>query len=72
MFNRLYRSIACIALLLFSSACAQFPNTNQDPDKNNRTSYNKDLRQCQEDYPQVASGAHIPQWIGCMKLKGWS
>ena len=53
------------------TACVSFPTENQDPAKNNKASYNKDLGECQEDYPEVGSGAHFRQWIGCMNLKGW-
>ena len=60
-------------LLVFSlGACANnFPSENSDPVKNNKAAYNKDLKECQEDYPELASGQHIRQWINCMKLKGW-
>lgn len=52
-------------------ACSSFPSENQDPTKNNKTTYNKDLKECKEDYPETGSGVHIRQWINCMKLKGW-
>jgi hypothetical protein len=52
-------------------SCANFPSVNQDPLKNNTEIYNKDLKDCKEDYPEVGSGVHIRQWINCMKLKGW-
>ncbi|BDT74643.1 hypothetical protein [Polynucleobacter sp. KF022] len=52
-------------------ACAGFPDENTDPIKNNKATYNKDLKECQEDYPEQGSGVHYRQWIGCMKLKGW-
>ena len=52
-------------------ACVTFPSENQDPAKNNKAAYNKDLRECQEDYPELGSGVHFRQWIGCMNLKGW-
>ena len=63
-----------IPLTLLSIAiggCAGFPSENPDPTKNNKVAYNKDLKDCQEDYPEAASGAYIKQWISCMKLKGW-
>lgn len=70
---RVSRQITYFALAtVFSlTACVSFPTENQDPAKNNKASYNKDLRECQEDYPEVGSGAHYRQWIGCMNLKGW-
>lgn len=51
--------------------CVSLPTVNQDSSKNNKVAYNKDLRECQEDYPEISSGAHAKQWIGCMNLKGW-
>ena len=52
-------------------ACVSFPTENQDPAKNNKATYNKDLKECKEDYPETGSGVHYRQWIGCMNLKGW-
>ncbi len=52
-------------------ACVTFPSENQDPAKNNKATYNKDFRECQEDYPELGSGAHYRQWVSCMNLKGW-
>ena len=52
-------------------ACAAIPDQNQDPTKNNRATFRKDLKECQEDYPEAGSGVHVRQWVGCMKLKGW-
>ena len=60
-----------LATALGLVACTSFPSENQDPAKNNKATYNKDLRECQEDYPEVGSGVHYRQWIGCMNLKGW-
>lgn len=51
--------------------CSTFPSENQDPSQNNKEAYKRDLMECQEDYPQMSSGVHIKQWIGCMNLKGW-
>ena len=51
--------------------CAAMPDQNQDPAKNNRATFRKDLKECQEDYPEAGSGVHIRQWVGCMNLKGW-
>jgi hypothetical protein len=52
-------------------ACESFLTDNNDPAKNNKAAYNKDLKGCREDYPEQGSGVHYRQWIGCMKLKGW-
>ena len=63
--------LSLLALTLNIAACAGFPSENQDPAKNNKTTYNRDLKECQQDYPETGSGVHIRQWINCMKLKGW-
>jgi len=60
-----------ILIGVFAIACTSFPTENADPAKNNKAAYNKDLKECREDYPEMGSGAHYRQWIGCMKLKGW-
>jgi hypothetical protein len=59
------------AILSALMSCAGIPDTNRDPAKNNRTTFNKDLKECKEDYPEAGSGVHIRQWESCMKLKGW-
>lgn len=65
--------VTLLAALCFAgvSGCAGFPSEHQDPNRNNKATYNKDLKECQEDYPESASGAYIKQWISCMQLKGW-
>lgn len=63
--------LSLLALTLNIAACAGFPSENQDQAKNNKTTYNRDLKECQQDYPETGSGVHIRQWINCMKLKGW-
>ena len=68
---RLTQAFAMILLCLGLIACMSMPTENQDPSKNNKANYNKDLKECREDYPEVGSGVHVRQWIGCMKLKGW-
>ena len=73
MQNSLTRLILMISFsVLTISACATFPSENHDPAKNNKETYNKDLKECKEDYQEIPSGIHIRQWIGCMKLKGWN
>lgn len=66
----LYKAL-CFLAILEMTACASLPTENQDPAKNNKISYNKELKECQEDYPEAGSGVHIRQWVSCMKLKGW-
>ena len=61
----------CLTGAMGLVSCVTFPSVNQDPAKNNKATYSKDLRECQEDYPELASGAHYRQWISCMNLKGW-
>jgi hypothetical protein len=68
---KLYRPLFPLAALLCLIACSVIPNQNQDPIKNNRDTFRKDLRECQEDYPEISSGLHVRQWQGCMNLKGW-
>jgi len=60
-----------LLLVFVLISCQSFPSENRDPVKNNKITYNKDLKECQEDYPESGSGIHIRQWINCMKLKGW-
>ncbi|WP_215362646.1 hypothetical protein [Polynucleobacter sp. JS-JIR-II-50] len=64
--------ISLLVFVLSVAACSTFPSENQNPAKNNKATYNRDLKECQEDYPEVGSGVHIRQWINCMKLKGWN
>ncbi|MBU3625060.1 hypothetical protein ICN48_02235 [Polynucleobacter sp. JS-Safj-400b-B2] len=63
--------IVCLLVTVGVIGCVSMPTENQDPAKNNRATYNKDLKECKEDYPEVGSGVHIRQWVNCMKLKGW-
>ena len=69
--SRLLISWVTIYLCIGLIGCTSMTTVNQDPAKNNKASYNKDLRECPEDYPEVGSGVHYRQWIGCMNLKGW-
>lgn len=60
-----------LILFILVGGCVSLPTENQDPSKNNKATYNKDLKECKEDYPEAGSGVHIRQWINCMNLKGW-
>jgi hypothetical protein len=71
IFFRAPQAFLTISMLGMIISCASFPSENQDPSKNNKATYNKDIKDCQEDYPQSGSGVHIRQWINCMNLKGW-
>ena len=67
-FQKIALTVLATALL---GACVSMPTENQDPSKNNRATYRKDLKECQEDYPEMGSGVHLRQWVSCMNLKGW-
>ena len=58
-------------IFLLAGCASRFPSQNQDPTKNNQATFRKDLKECKEDYPELASGAHLRQQEGCMNLKGW-
>lgn len=69
--SRLLETLITVISILAIVSCSSFPSENSDPTRNNKATYNKELKECQEDYPEAASGAYIRQWISCMKLKGW-
>ena len=71
MYRLALYGIAASSLALLFACGSAIPAQNQDPSKNNATSFRKDLAECKEDYPEQGSGVHIRQWQGCMKLKGW-
>jgi hypothetical protein len=72
MLMQLFFRVSCVMLLcVLVVSCASFPTVNDDPSKNNKVTYNKDIKDCKEDYPEVGSGVHIKQWISCMNMKGW-
>jgi starvation-inducible outer membrane lipoprotein len=72
LLNRTKVNVCTFLLMSFMlGACVSMPTENQDPNKNNRATYRKDLRECQEAYPESGSGVHLRQWVGCMQLKGW-
>jgi uncharacterized membrane protein len=51
--------------------CSLYPDVNTDPAKNNKADFRQDALDCAKAYPELGSGAHIKQRIGCMNLKGW-
>ena len=65
------RGFVCSGIVLLTSACTSFPSVNQDPAKNDRANYRKDLTECKEDHPESSAGLHYQRWIDCMKIKGW-
>ena len=60
-----------LALSLLACGGPQFPKTNGDPAKNNPKTFNQDLNDCIEVYPESYGGVQIKQRISCMNLKGW-
>ena len=73
---RTLSNLALLAILTASlislAACAsKLPDQNKDPAKNNQATFRQDLKDCQEGYPVLPSGAHFRQWEGCLALKGW-
>jgi len=62
--------LICLSPVILA-ACVGMPSENSDSSKNNKTQWRKDLTECKEDYPELSSGVHIKQWVGCMNLKGW-
>ena len=59
------------SIVIFLNACTSFPSQNQDPAKNDRATFHKDLTECKEDHPESSAGLHYQRWIDCMKIKGW-
>jgi len=57
--------------MLLACGGPQFPKTNSDPSKNNAKTFNQDLSDCIEVYPDGLAGVHVKQRISCMNLKGW-
>jgi hypothetical protein len=51
--------------------CSVYPDVNSDPAKNNKATFRQDALACAQSYPEVGTGVHIKQRIGCMNLKGW-
>ena len=70
-FGRFQKIVLTVLAAALLGACVSMPTENQDPSKNNRATYRKDLKECQEDYPEMGSGVHLRQWVNCMNLKGW-
>ena len=64
-------TLSSIILSLLACSGPQFPKTNSDPAKNNAQTFNQDLKDCVEVYPDALAGVHVKQRISCMNLKGW-
>lgn len=65
------KSFAMGHFALLVMACTHFPSVNTDPAKNNKATFQKDLNECKEDYPESSAGLHYNRWKDCMNLKGW-
>ena len=63
--------IAFTCLILCLGGCTSFPSKNQDPQKDNKATYSKDLSECKEDHPESGAGLHFKRWADCMNIKGW-
>ncbi|MBT8530881.1 hypothetical protein G6708_07845 [Polynucleobacter paneuropaeus] len=63
--------ITLLLSMLLACSGPQFPKTNSDPAKNNTQTFNQDLKDCLDAYPEASSGSYIKQRISCMNLKGW-
>jgi hypothetical protein len=53
------------------TACSAYPDSNIDPAKNTKATFERDAIECAQAYPEAGSGVHVRQRIHCMKLKGW-
>jgi hypothetical protein len=58
-----------ITFVLFG--CSLYPDSNRDPAKNNKATFQRDAVDCAQAYPEAGSGVHVRQRINCMNLKGW-
>jgi starvation-inducible outer membrane lipoprotein len=65
------RSLIIFSLALLLIACNSFPSVNDDPVRNNKAAFQKDLAECKEDHPVSGTGLHYKRWAECMNLKGW-
>jgi hypothetical protein len=71
MMVKIQKHFVILWAIIGLSSCLSIPSVNIDPNKNNKYFFNKDLAECQEDYPESSSGLHYSQWKSCMGLKGW-
>ncbi|MBU3549888.1 hypothetical protein [Polynucleobacter sp. MWH-Berg-3C6] len=69
--NLVLLAILTASLISLTACASKLPDQNKDPAKNNQATFRKDLKDCQESYPEVSSGVHYRQWQGCLALKGW-
>ena len=58
-------------LLLLVGGCSSFPSKNEDPQRDNKEAFRKDLKECKEDHPESGAGLHYSRWADCMNIKGW-
>jgi hypothetical protein len=39
--------------------------------KNNPATYQADMKDCAQSYPETPDGVYLKNRVACMKLKGW-
>jgi len=61
----------CCTISLLGCGSITDPDVNKDPAKNNKATFQRDVIDCADAYPESGSGIHIRQRIGYMNLKGW-
>ena len=71
MRSLLFTTVSLLVFGLLACSGPQFPKTNSDPAKNNAKTFNQDLNDCIEVYPDGMAGFQVKQRISCMNLKGW-
>jgi len=60
-----------ITVIIGLVACGGFPTTHPNPAKNNEATYQADLKDCKQAYPETPDGVYLKHRIACLKLKGW-
>jgi hypothetical protein len=71
LMQAIFKAILGFLIVTSLFACSLYPDVNRDPAKNNKATFQRDAVDCAQSYPEVGSGAHVKQRIGCMNLKGW-
>ena len=69
--HSLLKTISGFLIAIALIACSSYPDVNSDPAKNNQATFQRDALDCARSYPEMGSGAHVKQRIGCMNIKGW-
>jgi len=72
MFTQLFLRMGSGVILISSLfGCSVYPDKNEDPSKNNQSTFQRDAIDCARSYPEVGSGTHVKERVSCMNLKGW-